>query len=249
MDSHRLVSGREPSTELQILRMLNTESARNDPRNHTIPLLEFISFGADWVFVVMPRWPDQIFSHDFGKVSECVQCIEALLEAFDFLHEHQIQHNDVLGQNAGINVIANYDALFLDGLRDPLVVRYALYDFGRSLIHGTNGNWSINEMNSVGNMLNSPFRHLQAQIPSLGLLLDEMQSSGDGLGLTARQALQRFQEIKASLTKEQMESPVYDRRWNRHTGILLTNIQNSSAKFGPNRQGREQSGKASRIAS
>ncbi|KAG6819001.1 hypothetical protein H0H93_016500 [Arthromyces matolae] len=216
----KLVSGREPSTELQILRMLNTESARKDHRNHTIPLLEFISFGADWVFVVMPRWPNQIFNHDFGTVLECFQCMEAIFEAFDFLHELGIVHNDVLAQNAGINVITNYHALFLEGLRDSSQVRYALYDFGNALIQPTHDGWSTKEINRVGHMLDLPFRHLQATIPSLGLLLDDMQQSEEGFGLTARVALQRFLEIKASLTKEQLESPVHDRMW-VNKGILI----------------------------
>ncbi|KAG6819000.1 hypothetical protein H0H93_016499 [Arthromyces matolae] len=136
-----------------------------------------------------------------------------------------MNHNDVLAQNAGINVITNYGAWYLSGLRDPLEVRYAFYDFGRSLIRASDGNWSINEMNNVGDMLNIPFRHLQAQIPSLGLLLDDMQNSGDGLGLTASQALRRFQEIKASLTKEQLEFTVHNRLWNRKKGKAVSKAE------------------------
>ncbi|KAG6834970.1 hypothetical protein H0H93_006004 [Arthromyces matolae] len=220
------VSGREASTELQIIRMLNTKSARKDHRNHTIPVLEFISFGPDWVFVVMPRWPSHIFFHDFGTIAECFQCIEALLEAFDFLHEHKIEHNDVLAQNAGINVITNDNAWYLEGLRDPLRVRFALYDFGHSLIHSVEGRWSTKEMNQVGRMFNIPFRHLQAQIPDFGLLLNDLQRSEEeeGVRLTARLALQRFQEIKLSLTTEQMQSPVHDRVWDRKRGQAVSKM-------------------------
>ncbi|KAG6818999.1 hypothetical protein H0H93_016498 [Arthromyces matolae] len=218
----KLVSGREPTTELQVIRMVNTDSARKDHRNHTIPILEFISFGADWVFVVMPRWPDHIFTHDFATIAESFQCIEAILEVFDFLHEHHIEHNDVLAQNAGVNVITNRYAWFLEGLRDSSRVRYALYDFGRSLIHHTNGNWSMKEMKSVGRMFETPFR---AQIPSFGLLLDHMQRSEDGLGLTLCQALQRFQEIKSSLTREQLESPVHNRTWDSYRGRAESKVE------------------------
>ncbi|KAG6843242.1 hypothetical protein H0H93_001757, partial [Arthromyces matolae] len=131
---------------------------------------------------------------------------------FDFLHEHHIKHNDVLAQNAGVNVMTNNYAWFLEGLRDPSEVRYAVYDFGHSVIHPTDENWSAKEMKSVGRMFDIPFRHLQAQVPSFGLLLDHMQGSEDGLGLTSRQALERFQEIKSS-SREQLESPVHNRTW------------------------------------
>ncbi|KAG6846672.1 hypothetical protein H0H93_012531, partial [Arthromyces matolae] len=215
-----LVSGHEPSTELRILKMVNAESARKDHRNHTIPVLEFVSFGGDWVFAVMPRWPSQIFHHDFGTVLECFQCIEVILEAFNFLHEHGIVHNDVLAQNGGINVITNKYAWYLEGLRDPSLVLYALYDFGNALIHPTyDDDWSMKEIYYVGHMLDLPFRHLQSTIPSLGLLLDDMQRE-DGLGLTARVSLLRFLEIKASLTKEQIESPVHDRMWDPDQGAV-----------------------------
>ncbi|KAG6834972.1 hypothetical protein H0H93_006006 [Arthromyces matolae] len=172
----------------------------------------------------MPRWPSKIFFHDFGTIAECFQCVEAILEAFDFLHEHRIEHNDVLAQNAGVNVITNNHAWYLEGLRDPLRVRYALYDFGHSLIHSVDGGWSPKEMNNVGQMLNSPFRHLQAQIPSIGLLLDDLQRSAEeeGVRLTARLALQRFQEIKSSLTTEQMQYPVHDRLWDRKNGKAVS---------------------------
>ena len=50
----RLVSGSEPSQELEALRRLNSPLLRANPRNRTIPVLEFIKWG-DLVFAVMPR--------------------------------------------------------------------------------------------------------------------------------------------------------------------------------------------------
>lgn len=40
----RLVSGSEPSDELKVYQRLNTSEARSDPRNHTLPVLDFLRF-------------------------------------------------------------------------------------------------------------------------------------------------------------------------------------------------------------
>lgn len=50
----RLVSGSETSQELQALQRLNSPLLRANPRNKTIPVLEFINWG-DLVFAIMPR--------------------------------------------------------------------------------------------------------------------------------------------------------------------------------------------------
>ncbi|KAG6829196.1 hypothetical protein H0H92_005397 [Tricholoma furcatifolium] len=146
----RLVSGRdEPTDELLILQKLNTATARADPRNHTIPVIEFITFD-DLVFVVMPRWPPA-FIHDFGTTIELMQMTEHILEvsfdaiflirvlshiskAFEFLHENRIAHSDFLPQNCGSNVLADVRAYYLPNLRKPGEIRYALYDFGASYL-------------------------------------------------------------------------------------------------------------------
>ncbi|KAF4611960.1 hypothetical protein D9613_004306 [Agrocybe pediades] len=41
MDS--LISDGRPSSELEVLKFLNTKKAREDPRNHTIPVIEFLT--------------------------------------------------------------------------------------------------------------------------------------------------------------------------------------------------------------
>lgn len=55
-------------------------------------------------------------------------------QGFDFLHEHRIAHTDFLEQNTGINVLVDTRGIYLMGLRDPSVTRYAIYDFGGSSI-------------------------------------------------------------------------------------------------------------------
>ncbi len=50
----RAVSGSRLTKELRALRLLHSDALRDDPRNHTIPVLEFIEFNGQ-VFAVMPR--------------------------------------------------------------------------------------------------------------------------------------------------------------------------------------------------
>ncbi|KAF9041509.1 hypothetical protein BJ165DRAFT_1489423 [Panaeolus papilionaceus] len=55
-----------------------------DPRNITIPILDWLEFGG-LVFIVMPRW-DLAWIHDFEKVSE-------LIEISDVLFSYSASHN------------------------------------------------------------------------------------------------------------------------------------------------------------
>lgn len=50
----RAISDETPSNELKILQLLNTKEARLNPRNHAIPVIEFLTFDK-FTFVVMPR--------------------------------------------------------------------------------------------------------------------------------------------------------------------------------------------------
>ncbi|KAF8149336.1 hypothetical protein B0H34DRAFT_733314 [Crassisporium funariophilum] len=129
----KIVSGRTPTNELRVLQALNTPKARADPRNHTIHVLDFIYFDGV-AFVVMPRWP-AAFNPDFGMVKEMLHLMDVILETFDYLHENRIAHCDFLPQNLGINVINDRRCDFMLGMRYSSVVRYALYDFGFSLMY------------------------------------------------------------------------------------------------------------------
>lgn len=50
----RAISGAVTKNELKVLRLLRSEPLCNDPRNHTIPVIDFIEFNQQ-TFVVMPR--------------------------------------------------------------------------------------------------------------------------------------------------------------------------------------------------
>jgi hypothetical protein len=49
-----LVVPASESDELEVYKRLNTPQARQDPRNHTVPVLEWLEHDG-LVFVVMPR--------------------------------------------------------------------------------------------------------------------------------------------------------------------------------------------------
>ncbi|PPR05617.1 hypothetical protein CVT26_009138 [Gymnopilus dilepis] len=137
----KVVADDRPSHELEILEFLNSKQARSDPRNHTIPVIEFLRYDK-FVFVVMPRqdavsyriyrW-GQAFWPDFGTVQELLHLTHSFLEVFDFLHENRIIHGDFLEQNTAMNVLYPDGHWYIKGLRKPSYTRYALLDFGFSL--------------------------------------------------------------------------------------------------------------------
>ena len=50
----RAVSGPNTTRELRALKLLNSDALRDEPRNHTIPIHDYVTFLGQ-VFVVMPR--------------------------------------------------------------------------------------------------------------------------------------------------------------------------------------------------
>ncbi|KDR85852.1 hypothetical protein GALMADRAFT_132495 [Galerina marginata CBS 339.88] len=234
------------SDELKVLRYLNTEKARSDPRNHTIPIIEYLTFDG-LVFAVMPRW-DGAFHPDFGTVIELMKCMEAFLEAFDFLHENHIFHGDFLDQNAGMNVCQHTQQFDLLGLREPSVTRYALYDFGNSSLYPHDV--TIEEIRetkffnfdyrrlpspkepynpfpvdviSLGFVLQVHVRHIENIIPELGPFFDRMVDDIPENRPTARQALEDFRSIYSDLTPSQLAQEVTTYFW--IDGVVTTKAQ------------------------
>ncbi|KAG6827839.1 hypothetical protein H0H92_010299 [Tricholoma furcatifolium] len=123
-----------------------------------------------------------------------------------------IVHNDFDPQNTGINVITNEEAWYLPGLRNSEQVRYAIYDFGYSEIYPVDESLFSGEMRILGSILQFYARHLESTIPALGPFFDDLTCDSEKV-LTARQALERFHDIKNSLTPGQLASPVHGREW------------------------------------
>ncbi|KAF9457534.1 hypothetical protein BDZ94DRAFT_201523 [Collybia nuda] len=242
----RLIFGREPSDELRILQRLNTEKARSNPRNHSICILEYITFDGP-IFVVMPRW-DQSFNPDFYTVAELIHFTGTFLEGFGFLHEHRIAHVDFLERNTGINVLVYTNAEYVKGLRNTSVTRYAIYDFGGSLIYPEDtiledvhsneffnfrlrgyetppGPWNPFQVDILflGCVLECWVRHIEDIVPEIGPFFDSMVTEDTHKRFTARQALQEFQKIRSQLSPSQLGSLVTNRFW--QDGVVKGKIE------------------------
>ncbi|KDR85783.1 hypothetical protein GALMADRAFT_84930 [Galerina marginata CBS 339.88] len=232
----KVVADEYPSSELEILQFLDTKESRSDPRNHTIPIIEFLKF-EKFTFVVMPRWCHS-FWPDFGTVNQLMHFTQSFLEAFDFLHENHIVHADFLEQNTAMNVIYPDGRWFIRGLRDPQATRYALIDFGfskkypvdipideteedRDYNFGTRGipeprnpyNPFKVDIIGMGLILQRWVRHLEDIVPELGDFFDGMVTGDFEKRFTARQALLRFNEVYSSLSKFQLNHEVANRWW------------------------------------
>ncbi|PPQ76010.1 hypothetical protein CVT24_006541 [Panaeolus cyanescens] len=232
----RIVSGPIRSTEVEVLQRLTSPSALRDPRNITIPILEWLEFDG-LVFIVMPRW-DYAWIHDFGTVAECIHIAEVSLAYLDFLHEHRIAHMDIHDGNMMINTIVPALRFHLTGLRDPAETRYAMIDFEGSYIypyetpldevsvvfpgyswgaHGLNGeegpfNPFAADVGALGYLLDQRVRVIREVVPEIIPFTEWMRSLSKASSErpTAREAYTRFQELKSKLTEEQLKAPVKD---------------------------------------
>ncbi|KIM47407.1 hypothetical protein M413DRAFT_439078 [Hebeloma cylindrosporum] len=226
-----------PTNEYKILQYLNEEGVRADPRNHTIPVLEFLTV-KDYIFAIMPRW-DEAFLADFGTVVELMHCFEQLLECFEFLHEHRIFHGDFQDQNAGLNIVAHSYKYFALGLRDPAVARYAVYDFGNSQRYSRNvsvRDFRATPWYNFQNVLRikaptgafNPFaldvlsfalvlqrrvRHIENIIPAIGPYFDRLILTDDAERPTAHEALVEFRQILSQTTSSQLSEKVTTLFW------------------------------------
>ncbi|KAF9481614.1 hypothetical protein BDN70DRAFT_830721 [Pholiota conissans] len=132
------------SVELQILRALNSPSMRLDPRNATVPVLEFLDFHG-WIFVVMPAY-DGCDDYCFQTSRECLDFACQVLEALSFLHEQRIAHLDISHENIMMNHRGGIPKKFiideatksfvpvspLPEFRSTFPIKYSLIDFGNS---------------------------------------------------------------------------------------------------------------------
>ncbi|KAF8174898.1 hypothetical protein BJ912DRAFT_989514 [Pholiota molesta] len=130
----------EGTIEYQILRFLNTPSMRSDPRNATVPALEFLEF-YDWKFIVMP-FHNGCDEYVFLTAYECLDFACQVLEALSFLHEHRIAHLDISQENIMMNYHGvppptwNFETrtklVSLPDFRTTFPIKYSFIDFGNS---------------------------------------------------------------------------------------------------------------------
>jgi len=214
----KAISGASPTNELIAFRLLHSDSLRDDPRNHTIPILEYIKF-EEQVFAVMPRW-GKAYRGDFVNVGELVRYGRAFFEAVAFLHEHKIAHGDILLQNMFMDVIVPSDLRpLLAGLRG-IERKYALIDFETAKVLADQSQ-SPTELERafrydvclLAAALEINLRCIEDVLPDLGRLFDSMKDSDGSSQPTAASALARFDEICMTLRQEDFGRQVEATRW------------------------------------
>ncbi|KAF8746040.1 hypothetical protein AX14_000111 [Amanita brunnescens Koide BX004] len=89
------------SREYNVIRALSSAPLRDDPMNHTIPVLDLIVAANDsLIFIVMEQWSSQLMLNDasccpISLLSVMRQCIEHVA----FMHKHHFVHLDISAHN------------------------------------------------------------------------------------------------------------------------------------------------------
>ncbi|KAG8903695.1 hypothetical protein FRC01_009033 [Tulasnella sp. 417] len=158
LDAQRLSDGRtvmlkiapKDSPEIPIGQYLSSTELQQDPRNHSLPLLEVLHDPSDAhkVILVLPL-VRRVDEPPPASIRECCDLIEQTLEGLVFLHEHKVAHRDCAWGNIMMDGRALFPkswhpqlrATFPDGREmknpDPSRtavggVRYYFIDFGIS---------------------------------------------------------------------------------------------------------------------
>ncbi|PCH37415.1 kinase-like protein [Wolfiporia cocos MD-104 SS10] len=92
------------STEVVLLRYLNSPELRSDPRNHTIPVVEIIDASADLCILVMPKFEPYPLLVDRRNLDALHDYVRQIVEGVAFLHEHNISHLDLKPTNIVVDV-------------------------------------------------------------------------------------------------------------------------------------------------
>ncbi|KAK7032000.1 kinase domain-containing protein [Favolaschia claudopus] len=98
-DGRKVVLKRVPtdSDEIKIIQYL---LGIEDPRNHTIPLLDIVPVPPDNEFSLMVMPYTRRFNHpSFHCRAEFVEAMQKLLEGLQFMHDNHVVHYDIAPQN------------------------------------------------------------------------------------------------------------------------------------------------------
>ncbi|KAF9475435.1 kinase-like protein [Pholiota conissans] len=91
--------------EISVSQFLSSPTLRQDPRNHTVPLLDVIPLPTDddWALLVMPKLLE--FQRlPFRRVGEFCEAVLQYLQALEFMHEHNVVHRDVCMTNLAMDI-------------------------------------------------------------------------------------------------------------------------------------------------
>ncbi|CDO78153.1 hypothetical protein BN946_scf184658.g5 [Trametes cinnabarina] len=91
---------RRDSPEIDIATYLSSPEMREDPRNHSVPVLDVICDPLDDTvsFLIMP-FLKEIDNPPFESIENVLDCCEQLLEGLVFMHEKGVAHRDCSYRN------------------------------------------------------------------------------------------------------------------------------------------------------
>ncbi|XP_006463120.1 hypothetical protein AGABI2DRAFT_74226 [Agaricus bisporus var. bisporus H97] len=215
----KAISGAVPTNELRALQLLHSEPLCNDPRNHTIPVIEYIEFNQQ-TFVVMPRW-SSIVSSDFSTVGEIIRYARIFFEALVFLHENNITHGDITLQNMSVDVLMpcfRYPDYYV-GHHGP-ERRYAFIDFEIAELPAENGAPSPRfeecrrrDITWLATTLETHLRCIEHVAPGIDEFLARMNKDAWDNLPDAATVLSDFDEICCRLSSSELTMPLEAYRW------------------------------------
>ncbi|KAJ3506262.1 hypothetical protein NMY22_g17308 [Coprinellus aureogranulatus] len=235
----RLVAGPEGSDELDVYRRLNMPLARQDHRNHTVPVLDWLTYDG-LTFVVMPRWDIIALARSeilFRDVSELLGVAETLFEGLVFLHEKRIAHRDICETNIVMNALVDPDDHYY-ALREPTTVRYAYIDYDRSLILPEDTDISkvsvprrmtlqnchmrikpgecnpfTDDVRALAYTLERSIRHIEDEVPEIGQFFERLIRGPEGAIPPAAVALADLRSIRSRLNDSQLRYEPIGQFW------------------------------------
>ncbi|KAF7763835.1 hypothetical protein Agabi119p4_8372 [Agaricus bisporus var. burnettii] len=215
----KAISGAVPTNELRALQLLHSEPLCNDPRNHTIPVIEYIEFNQQ-TFVVMPRWSDVVLC-DFSTVGEIIRYARTFLEALAFLHENNITHGDITSQNMSMDVLmpcAPYPEYYV-GYHGP-ERKYAFIDFEVAELPTVTGapssgfeQSSTRDIAWLAHTLEIHLRCIEHVVPGMNDFLTSIGMDKWESLPTATAVLSSFDELCLHLSSEKRNLPLEAYRW------------------------------------
>lgn len=119
------------SREYEVIRLLSTPPLRNDPMNHTIPVLDFIEVrGDDIVFIVMEEWSSQLITDTPCCLKLFLGALRQCIEHAVFMHKHHFAHLDISLRNLLTDYKGHYAYIDFElsrryiGISNPVIVGY-----------------------------------------------------------------------------------------------------------------------------
>ncbi|GLB34926.1 putative protein kinase [Lyophyllum shimeji] len=106
------------SREYEVIRLLSTPPLRDDPMNHTIPVLDLIEVRDDDIgFIVMEEWSPQLIADRPCCLGLFLAALRQCIEHVVFMHRHHIAHLDISLRNLVTDYKHHYAYIDFEGSR------------------------------------------------------------------------------------------------------------------------------------